>query len=288
MMGTAIRSSRRNNQAEEWALVLASAGIRHHLEPSGEGWTLIVPDEEAARARDALDVFDAEEAQSTARARIAAPADPPVPWLPGIAAGLFLLAAFAVTGPPGVGSRWFEQGAAVAGLMRAEPWRAVTALTLHLDAAHVAGNAVATAVLLPAIGQRLGAGVGLWLVLMAGAVGNLLAALAQMPGHAAVGASTATFAAIGILGALRLVPRSPEERTRWKPWMVPAASLVLLALLGTGRGADVLAHVMGFFTGAAMGLAAAGVRQPFGPPVQWTLGILTVVVVAGCWLRAIV
>ena len=33
--------------------------------------------------------------------------------------------------------------AAIAGLMRAEPWRSVTALTLHLDVAHVAGNALA-------------------------------------------------------------------------------------------------------------------------------------------------
>jgi rhomboid protease GluP len=287
MMETAIRSTGQSNQAEEWALVLASAGIRHRLESFGDGWTLIVPDEEAAQARDALDVFDAEEAQSSARVRTATPADRPVPWLSGITTGLFLLAAFAIAGQPGAGSRCFERGAAVAASMRVEPWRAVTALTLHLDAAHVAGNAVATAVLLPAIGQRLGIGVGLWLMLMAGAVGNLLAARAQLPEHAAVGASTATFAAIGILGALRLFPGSTESRTRWKPWMIPAACLVLLTMLGTGRGADVLAHVMGVVTGAAVGLGAATVRQPFGPTVQWTLGLLTIGVLVACWLRAL-
>ena len=69
--------------------------------------------------------------------------------------------------------------------------------------------------------------------------------------------------------------------------MVPAACLVLLAILGTGRGADVLAHVMGFFSGAAVGLAAAAVRQPFGTTVQWTLGLLTIVVLAASWLRAL-
>ena len=68
--------------------------------------------------------------------------------------------------------------------------------------------------------------------------------------------------------------------------MAPAASLLLLVLLGAGRGADVLAHVMGFASGAVVGLAAMVIRQPVGPVVQWTLGTLTAVIVAGCWLRA--
>jgi rhomboid protease GluP len=267
--------------------VLASAGIPHRLEPSGEGWALIVPDEEIGRAGEALDAFDAEEAQSTARASVADPADRPVPWFLGVVCGMLLLAAFAVTGTPASGARWFESGAAFAGGMLAEPWRAVTALTLHLDAAHVAGNAVASAVLLPAIAQRLGAGVGLFLVLAAGAAGNLLAALVHAPNHAAVGASTAMFAAVGMLGVLRLLA-GWNAGTRWKPWTVPAASLLLLVILGAGRGADVLAHVMGFLSGASLGLVAAVLRQPCGPLVQWMLGALTIVIIAICWLRAVV
>jgi membrane associated rhomboid family serine protease len=74
---------------------------------------------------------------------------------------------FAVTGPPAAGPRWFEQGAASARhIVSGEPRRAATALTLHADAVHVAGNAIATALLLPAIVQRLGVGCGLWLVLL--------------------------------------------------------------------------------------------------------------------------
>ena len=188
-METAIRSSGRTGQAEEWALVLAAAGIPHRVEPGGASWTLIVLDEDVVRACDALQDFDAEEAT---RGPIAASAERPVPWFLGVLAAALLLAGFAVIGSPAGASRWFERGAAVAGLMRAEPWRAVTALTLHLDVAHVAGNAIATAVLLPAIAQRLGGGVALCLVLLAGAAGNLLAALAHAPGHAAVGASTAS------------------------------------------------------------------------------------------------
>jgi membrane associated rhomboid family serine protease len=169
--------------------------------------------------------------------------------------------------------------------MTAEPWRAVTALTLHLDAAHAAGNAVAIAVVLPAVGQRFGAGVGVWLVLLGGAAGNLLAALLHAPGHMAAGASTAIFAAFGILGAARVFRAAGEER-RWKPWTVLAASLALLALLGTSRSADVLAHGTGFLSGAIVGLGGAAVLRPFGRAVQWTLGLLTVLTVIGCWLLA--
>jgi membrane associated rhomboid family serine protease len=265
--------------------VLASAGIPHRVEPAGEAWTLSVPEEEVRRAREALDAFDAEE---RVRARPPVATDRPVPWVLGVVAGLLLIEGFVVTGPPAAGSRWFERGAAIAGLMRAEPWRSVTALTLHLDVAHAAGNAVATAVLLPAVAQRLGVGAGLLLVVLAGAVGNVLAAMTHAPDHAAVGASTATFAAIGMLGVLRLCSGSAGERTRWKSWTIPAASLLLLVLLGTGRGADVLAHVTGFVSGAVVGLVGAVSRRPLGPAVQWAFGALAAAIIAACWLRALV
>src|SRR5437763_159481 len=80
-----------------------------------------------------------------------------------------------------------------------EWWRAVTALTLHVDVVHVAGNALAVAVLLPPLVQRFGAGAALWLLLLAGALGNVLAAMTHDPRHLAVGASTAAFGAVGVL-----------------------------------------------------------------------------------------
>lgn len=282
-METVIRLCERAGQAEEWALVLAAAGIPSRVEAWGERWTLLVHDDDAPRAFDVLEEFEAEEAR---RAPIAAPPERPVPWFLGILAGTLLLAAFVVVGSPAGAPRWFERGAALAGAMRAEPWRAVTALTLHLDIAHVAGNAVAIAVLLPAIAQRLGAGIGLLLVLIAGGVGNLLAALAHAPGHAAVGASTATFGAVAMLGALRLFP-GPEAPRRWKAWTAPAACLVLLILLGAGPRADVLAHVTGFLSGALAGLAAAPIRRPYGPAIQWTCGLVTIALIAIGWVRAL-
>ena len=285
---TPIRATRRAAQAEEWALVLAAAGIPHRVEPGVSGWILLVPDAEIPRAHAALAAYD-EEALGEPDAGIADAASLRVAWAVGVAVGALLLVFFAVTGPPASGSRWFELGAASAGhITRGEPWRAVTALTLHVDAVHVAGNAVATAVLLPAVVQRLGPGCGLWLMLLAGTGANLLAAMVHDPRHVAVGASTATFGAIGILAALRLFPAPTAARTRWRRWMVLVASLLLLAMLGAGRGADVLGHGLGLVAGGVLGLAAgATFRRPLGPAVQWSLIALAALAVVGCWRLAL-
>jgi membrane associated rhomboid family serine protease len=79
-------------------------------------------------------------------------------------------------------------------VMAGEWWRAVTALTLHADAPHVGGNAVAIGVLMTAVCWHLGPGLGAWLLLLAGAAGNLLTAAVHGGGHSSVGASTAVFA----------------------------------------------------------------------------------------------
>jgi membrane associated rhomboid family serine protease len=287
-MQTPVRVTGSESQADEWALVLAAAGIPHRVEPDdGPGWTVVVPSAEAARARDALDAYDGE----APRGRDVAPAARASrgAWAPGLVCGALLVAFFTVTGPPDGGSRWFSRGAAASGPMLAgEPWRAVTALTLHADAAHVAGNAVATALLLPGIVQHLGPGGGLWLVLLAGTGGNLLAALAHEPGHVSVGASTATFAAVGILAAWRLAsPARSSHRTRWRRWAVPIASVVvLLTALGVGPRTDVLAHGAGLLAGGAVGLVTSRATPPTAP-LQWGLVAAAALAVAGCWRLAL-
>lgn len=287
-METVLRAAGNTSEAEEWTLVLAAAGIPHRLESADAGWTLLVPAAEAPRAHAALDAYD-QEARSDATDASPESAWRVISWTIGVAVGASLLGFFVITGAPAPGSRWFERGAASAGLMlRGEPWRAVTALTLHVDAVHVVGNAVATALLLTAVVQRLGPGGGLSLTSLAGAVGNILAAIAYDSGHVAVGASTATFGAIGILAGLRLCAVATPTRTKSRPWLVLAASAVLLAMLGSGRGADEVAHALGLVTGMALGLAAAVVlRRSLGTAVQWALVGLTLFAVVGCWHLAL-
>lgn len=281
-----IRATRTSTQADDWALVLAAAGIPHRVARDGAAWILLVPDDETARAHAALAAFD-EEARPETTVAVPARAAPELPWAFGVAVGLLILGAFAVTGPPAAGSRWFERGATSSAEMAREPWRAVTALTLHVDAVHAAGNAVATALLLPALAQQLGPGCALWSMLVAGAAANLLAATVSTH-HLSVGASTATFGAIGTLAALQLFRRPAERRTRSKRWVVLVAGLVLLTMLGTGPDADVLGHALGLLAGAVLGTAAAlGFRRPPGAALQWPLVALAALAIAQCWRLAL-
>jgi len=67
-----------------------------------------------------------------------------------------------------------------------------------------------------------------------------------------------------------------------------AASLALLALLGTSPNADLLAHLFGLLLGGALGLAAAStLRRPLRSPAQWALAVAVLVLVVGAWLRAV-
>lgn len=275
-----IRIAPTSSQADEWALVLTAAGIPNIVEPGAGGWAVLAAADDMARAHAALAAYDEErrgEAQRTPEAF------EPYPWMSGVAVGLLLLWLFSVTS----GRPWFEHGAAAAGrIVTGEVWRAVTALTLHADVIHVTGNALAVAVLLPPLVQRFGAGCALLLLLLAGALGNVLAAMTHDARHVAVGASTAIFGAVGVLVALRLVPgEAPGSR---KLWTAPVAGVLLLAILGAARGADLTAHAFGFAMGVALGFAAGiAVRRRPRPAVQWTLGALTAIAVLVCWRLAL-
>jgi membrane associated rhomboid family serine protease len=283
--GTAVRVTPSRRRADEWAVVLAAAGIPHWLRQRLDGWALIVPPDDAAGALEALAAYDQENAGEPAVGETA----PSRPWtITGPVVALLLVGFFAITGPRAAGSVWFEGGSADASrIMAGEWWRTVTALTLHADPPHLLGNAVALAGLLTAVCWELGPGVGLWLVLLAGVGGNALTAIAHGSDHVSVGASTAVFGAVGVLAALRIAGagRSGSRARRW--WVVIAAGLTLLALLGTASHADVLAHLFGFLVGGGLGPLGALTRRR--PLPGWSEGLLVGVAAAavgGAWRLA--
>jgi membrane associated rhomboid family serine protease len=285
-LDTAIAGTGNERLAREWALVLAASAIEHRLEPTPAGWTLVVRAADVTAASAALADYEAERRAGAPIESGPAPAGRP--WLGAVVAGL-LVGFFAITGPRAARSFWFERGAASAGLiLDGEPWRVVTALTLHADLAHVLGNALACVVLVTAVGRLLGAGLGLWLVLLAGAGGNALAALAHGSRHISVGASTSTFGALGVLGALQIVAGRLRPATRRRAWLVGTASVLLLVLLGTASRADVLAHAFGLAAGGVLGLVAArALREPPGPTLQRRLLLAAAVTVIACWALAL-
>jgi len=279
---TVVRSTPSMRLAEEWATVVAASGIRHRLALTSNGWAVVVARDDGARATAALTAYDQENRPKARAAE--APPDRSFIEL-GVAVALVLLGFFALTGSRAPGGGWFVRGSASAErILQGEVWRTVTALTLHADLAHVLGNAIACVVLIPPVAQALGPGTGLLVLLVSGAIGNALTALVLGAPHNSVGASTLTFGAFGVLSAQAVLARWRDETMWRRPWVVIVAGVLLLAMLGTAEGADVLAHVFGLLVGAVIGLLVSLVRpRPFMAPTEWGLVAGAAAVVLTCW-----
>jgi membrane associated rhomboid family serine protease len=255
------------------------------LRDTPDGIALTVPSQEADTALAGLAAYDRESSRKTGVVDVSTPR---IDWTGGIVAGAALVAFFGVTvllnGLP-----WVERGSAQAArILDGELWRAVTALTLHGDVAHALSNGFAMAVFFAALSGQLGAGVAAALTLAAGAAGNAANAYLQGAPHNAVGASTAVFAIVGMLGTLALMQRRRAHESR-RAWVGLAASLALLGMLGSsGARVDVGAHLLGFFAGGVWGSAVARFL-PAAPesPAQWLCGLATIAVMVYCWILAL-
>lgn len=280
-----LREAPSRGRADEWALALASQGLHPKvLRGNGRGFLLAVPEPERERAEAVLEAYEAENAP-VREARSPAPRDPDALRNASLASAS-LLAFFLVTGPRSPDVSWFARGGADASrILDGELWRAVTALTLHADGPHVAGNALLGAVFGSAVCRTLGPGVALAWVVAAGALGNLANAWLRTAAHVSVGASTAVFGALGILGGLGLTRRLRLGVRGRRAWIPVAATLGLLAMLGTGgERVDLWAHAFGLLAGVALGVAAP--RSP-SRGLQWGAGLAALAGVLGSWALAL-
>jgi membrane associated rhomboid family serine protease len=273
--------------ANDWSLVLASAGIGHRVLEGSGTFSLVVGEPDAGRAGAALAAFDAESAP-----RATPPAPDLGPSALGFMAGLALLAMLFVTGPGDahIPTSWFGAGVAdAAKILHGHWWRAITAMTLHEDVGHVVGNVLASLIFVSAVGRWLGAGAGLLAIVACGTIANLLTALwHRHDAHfVSLGASTATFASLGLVTGLQLWRRWRHDERRRYFWLPLGAGLALFAMTGTGANADFGAHLFGLGVGAAVGtaIAASGARAP-GPVAQTLLFGAVSAVLVGAWVLA--
>lgn len=252
-------------KVRDWALVLQSMSTWHVIRRTHAGWVVLVRDEDYPAASGSIDRYEAENRDwppRPARERTRHASSPLVPIV------FLVLAAFLlITGPAGANSAWFERGVAVSSrVLGSEPWRAVTALTLHADAVHAMGNAISGTVFVSALQRRIGTGGAVLATLASGIVGNVANAVYHqltVGHHASLGASTAIFGAIGLLAATQLVLDRPGHGAkRERPWTEIAGPIVggfaLLGALGAGgERTDLGAHFFGFLAGVVIGLAVA-------------------------------
>ena len=169
---------------------------------------------------------------------------------------------------------WQEQDASlvdraasssIALVRQGEWWRPLTALFLHADLAHLIGNLLSGIFFGTLVSRSIGPVLGWMLILGSGAVGNAFVSRLTYPEvFVSLGASTAVFAALGILSGVGVM----ETLRDWAvlPWLrlfAPVlAGLVMLGWLGGGPSGntDVLGHIFGFGTGIVAGVATAAVE----------------------------
>lgn len=243
-------------QAEQWALVLKAANIPSVIEFEKRSWVIKVSPLHEKRALQEIAAFMEENSDwppHRPKKRIPLPVltkyQPPTILMMGA-----LVIFFMITGPWSGGSDWFANGA-VSGrqIFENNQWyRLVTALTLHADVVHLVGNILIGGVLVHFLCRLLGNGLGWFLILAAGTLGNLMNILMHGSPHNSVGFSTAIFGTIGILSGYQAV----RKRTAAiKDILLPlAAGAMLLAFLGAGGPrTDLGAHFFGLLAGAVLG-----------------------------------
>lgn len=284
-----VFASNRHAAVNEAALVLTAVGIENMIHHHDHHWALLVATEDEAHAHQQLHAYWKENQPNTER---------PVPahqidsgW-PGVIGYLFVIWLI-----PALGSftalDFLSLGRLDAGAVAdGEWWRVATALTLHADIAHIAANSFFGCVFGLFVGRYLGSGLGWLLVLMCGCVANLLNALVQPEQFRAIGASTATFAALGIVPAFGW-QRGFFRGNGFKRGFAPIfGAIAILAFTGFGsENVDALGHIFGFAAGIGMGLLAASIER-LNPVVmsegdQQRAGAAALILMAAAWLAAI-
>ncbi|MFC1817426.1 rhomboid family intramembrane serine protease [Thermodesulfobacteriota bacterium] len=133
-------------------------------------------------------------------------------------------------------------------------YRTATALMLHANGLHLAGNLLGIALFGTAVCSVTGWGVGGLMILMSGIAGNFVNAALYRTGHISIGASTAVFGAVGFLAAHQFFKKVSLPGQHIKAWLPLGGGLALLGLLGSGQHVDLTAHLFGFGSGIVFGL----------------------------------
>lgn len=273
----------------EYALVLEAKGVPYECVESEGEWLLAVAPASAPAAVDELTRYAAERAVRR---------EAPAPFVPfaGSALGAAMYAFVLILVAYCAGIELFGIDWLGAGALESKPgaagewWRAVTALTLHLDQEHLLGNLLFGVGIGLLAGRMFGPGCA-WLgILLSGAAANMIDMLVSPSGHRAVGASTAVFAALGLLAGFGWAERRNLRDRRFYRWAPLFAGVSLLALLGAGsEHVDVLGHLLGFTTGTAVGwvFARAGVPRTRSAAFQRTTAAIAALLLGGAWFLAL-
>lgn len=279
-----IFSSYLITDCDQRAFVLRAVGIEHVIARNDNRFALLVPEEYVERALEQLRLYDEES-----RPKPAAPILQlhPHAWVAAAAYAFVMIAVAYCAGANVGGFDWYDSGALTRAAIEGEPWRIVTALMLHADVGHLLGNLAFGVPYAYFAAQLLGAGRAWASILIAASAANLLDASLMGTQQSSIGASTAVFAMLGLVGAFAW-RRGQSRFQRWAHRAAPLlAAVALLAFTGVGgERTDVIAHIAGFATGVGTGILQAKLvsRRLDTPLAQGFLGVVACGIAVGAWV----
>jgi membrane associated rhomboid family serine protease len=182
-----------------------------------------------------------------------------------------------------------KYGASATKILNGELYRTVTALGVHADVVHLLANMTGLALFGTAVCALTGWGIGWFLILLTGIIGNYYTAVFYQALHTAVGASTAIFGAMGILCGHQFILKINIPGERLKALLPLGGGLALLSFLGSGERSDVVAHLFGFVAGLGAGLIyTLLVKEPPGTIYQTGYFLAVVMILALAWTQPFV
>ncbi len=245
--------------------MLTAVGIESVVTFTAARFILWVSEADVPRAVAQLRQYETEN-------RPAPPAPPPPHLYPNAWAGCFAYVfclmgvAYAISGGLVRLDAFDVADLHAASVQAGQLWRAWTALTLHVDGAHLAANLGAGVWFGYLAARQIGAGSAWFLIVNGAALANLFEGLSGPPDHRSVGASTAVFTALGLMAAYSWHERFQLPQRWARRWGPLVAGVILLGWTGSGggsedgsgaEGVDLVGHIAGFIVGLLLGAVAA-------------------------------
>lgn len=170
-------------------------------------------------------------------------------------------------------------GASALFIGQGETFRAITALFLHSNGQHLLGNLAGILIFGAPLISLSGYGTGPFLLLCAGAGGNLVNAYFHTNAQLSIGASTAIMGAAGALAAYQMISKG---RTLGANRMIPLiAGATLVGMFSHGENTDIAAHFFGFVSGFFTGILFFPFQRTFYHRLAEPTALILVLVILG-------
>ena len=283
---SAVSSHQHRSQALEESLVLTAVNIDNELRNDGNRWLVMVNQAQLEDAKTQLKDFHLENTPSAEKAVEAVVVDNGWLGVLGFLAVIWLMPTLEAL----TSAQLLQSGALThEGIIEGEWYRAITALTLHGDIAHIVANSFFGALFGLFVGRHMGSGFGWLVVLICAAAANLANGLLLGENYRSIGSSTACFAALGLIPAFSW--RSGYFKgTGWKKGFAPIfGAIAMFAFTGVSDQAntDVMAHILGFLSGLLAGFAIPKSRiDRLSLSDQQRAGGFTLILILVSWLAA--